>query len=158
MSNGKDKGQENLLAVKQWIAERDASGDYGEYERRGIVNRSALFTELNISRSSIGSNREIRAVIEEADKRWFGEKASDTKAHKAARERSEKKAATTNAEISKLMDQIVKLKAENAQLKRENEKYAAMSAHPLYVRSDQILDGICSLDCCNHPYAQLRRL
>ncbi|MGB6925549.1 MAG: DUF6262 family protein [Psychrobacter sp.] len=126
MSNGKDKGQENLLAVKQWIADRDASGDYGEYERRGIVNRSALFAELNISRSSFGSNGQIRTLIEEADKRWFGEKEADTKAHKAARERSEKKVANTNAEISKLMDQIAKLKAENAQLKRENERYAAM--------------------------------
>ncbi len=126
MSNGKDKGQENLLAVKQWIADRDASGDYGEYERRGIVNRSALFAELNISRSSFGSNGQIRTLIEEADKRWFGEKEADRKAHKAARERSEKKVANTNAEISKLMDQIAKLKAENAQLKRENERYAAM--------------------------------
>jgi len=118
--------EQNLAAVKNWILEREALGDYQEYERRGIINRSALFAELNISRSSYGSNLKIRAAIEEADKRWFGEKEADTKAHKAARERSEKKAANTNAEISKLMDQIVKLKAENAQLKRENEKYAAM--------------------------------
>ena len=96
-------------------------------ERRGIVNRSALFAELNISRSSFGSNGQIRTLIEEADKRWFGEKEADTKAHKAARERlPKKKVANTNAEISKLMDQIAKLKAENAQLKRENERYAAM--------------------------------
>jgi len=126
MSNGQIKGQENLDAVKQWVAERDAVGDYGEYERRGIVNRSVLFDELNISRSTFGSNAQIRAIIEEADKRWFGTKEADTKAHKAARERSEKKVAATNAEVNKLMDQIVKLKAENAQLKRENEKYAAM--------------------------------
>ncbi|MDN3558201.1 DUF6262 family protein [Halomonas maura] len=126
MSNGQAKGQENLQAVKQWIAERDALADYGEYERRGIVNRSALFEELNISRSTYGSNPQIRALIEDADVRWYGNKEVDTKAHKAARERSEKKAAATNAEISKLMDQIVKLKAENAQLKRENEKYSAM--------------------------------
>lgn len=126
MSNGQAKGQENLEAVKQWIAERETQEDYGEYERRGIVNRSALFSELNISRSTFGSNAEIRKLIEDADARWYGEKEADTKAHKAARERSEKKAAVTNAEVSKLMDQIVKLKAENAQLKRENERYAAM--------------------------------
>lgn len=126
MSNGQAKGQENLQAVQQWIAEREAQADYGEYERRGIVNRSALFAELNIARSTYGSNAQVRALIEEADARWYGEKEADTKAHKAARERSEKKAAVTNAEVSKLMDQIVKLKAENSQLKRESEKYAAM--------------------------------
>lgn len=126
MSNGQAKGQENLQAVQQWVAERDALGDYGEYERRGIVNRSALFAELNISRSTYGSNAEIRKLIEDADEKWYGRKEVDAKAHKAARERSEKKAALTNAEVSKLMDQVVKLKAENAQLKRENEKYAAM--------------------------------
>lgn len=126
MSNGVQKGKDNALAVQQWIAERDATGDYGEYERRGIINRSALFDELGIPRSSMGSNDQIRQMIEAADVRWFGEKEADTKAHKAARERSEKRVASTNAEVSKLMDQIVKLKAENAQLKRENEKYAAM--------------------------------
>jgi hypothetical protein len=126
MSNGQAKGQENLQAVQQWIAERDALGDYGEYERRSVVNRSALFSELNIARSTYGSNAEIRKLIEDADARWYGAKEADTKAHKAARERSEKKAAVTNTEVNKLMDQIVKLKAENAQLKRENEKYSAM--------------------------------
>ncbi|MCD0188363.1 MULTISPECIES: hypothetical protein [unclassified Acinetobacter] len=126
MSNGVQKGKDNALAVQQWIAERDATGDYGEYERRGIINRSALFDELGIPRSSMGSNNKIRQMIEAADVRWFGEKEADIKAQKAARERSEKRVASTNAEVSKLMDQIVKLKAENAQLKRENEKYAAM--------------------------------
>lgn len=58
----------------------------------------------------------------------LGRKRLTLRLEKAARERSEKRVASTNAEVSKLMDQIVKLKAENAQLKRENEKYAAMKA------------------------------
>ena len=67
------------------------------------MNRSALFAELNISRSSFGSNGHIRALIEEADKRWFGEKETDTKAHKAARERSEKKVAKLHKNSSKVL-------------------------------------------------------
>lgn len=126
MSNGQQKAQQYADRVQKWIAERDAHGDYPEYERSNKVNRAALCDELDFSRSVVNQNPAVKAALAEAEKRWYGEKELDTKAHEAARERSEKRANQRSADVSKLEDVIAKLKAENSTLRKQLERYSAM--------------------------------
>lgn len=126
MSSGQQKAQENVQRLTQWIAERDQQGDFNEYERQGKINRQALCSELDFSRSVVTQNPRVKKLLGEAESRWFNHKQQDSKAHEAARERSEKRVAEVNADVSRLQDEIARLKAENAALRRTLEKYAAM--------------------------------
>jgi len=126
MANGQQKAQQNIAKITQWISERDSMKDYGEYERQGKINRQALCAELDFGRSVIAQNPTVKKLLSEAEARWFNTKEVDAKAHDAARERSEKRVAQSNADKSKLLDEVAKLKAENAALKLQLKKYAAM--------------------------------
>jgi len=126
MSNGQQKAQENVQRLTTWITERNIQKDFGEYERQGKINRQALCAELDFSRSVVNQNPTVRALIEEAESLWYGAKEQDKKAHEAARERSEKRVAKTNMEVSRLMDELARVKAENSELKARLRKYAAM--------------------------------
>lgn len=128
MSSRRELAQEYAERVGQWIAERDQCGDYREYERGGKVNRGALCAELDFSRSVINQNPAVKAALASAEQRWFGGSQEDTQAHEAARERSEKRAAQRASDVSRLEDEVAKLKAENALLRKQLERYAAMDA------------------------------
>jgi len=65
--------------------------------------------------------------LENAEQRWYGAKQNDVKAHQAAVERSERRVAKSNNDVNKLLDQIAKLSAENALLRRQLSKYEVMS-------------------------------
>lgn len=121
-----ERGREIVELVKVWIAEREAQADFSEYERQGKINRSALQKELSFSRSAFQTNPELVSVVTEAETRWFGETPVDIKSIKAAAERSEKIAASTNADNSKLIEELARLKAENNTLRRQLEKFKAM--------------------------------
>lgn len=124
--SGKQKAEANVKAVEKWIADRDEANDFNEYERQGKINRGALCSELDIARSVTNQNPAVKQLIAEAEKRWYDRPAEDIKSLKAASERYEKRVAVASSEISKLTDEIAKLKAENSELKRQLERYAAM--------------------------------
>ena len=126
MSNGQQQARENVQRLTAWIAERNVQKDYGEYERQGKINRQALCVELDFGRSVVNQNPTVRALIEEAESVWYGAKEQDKKAHEAARERSETRVAKTNMEVSRLMDELARVKAENSDLKARLRKYAAI--------------------------------
>lgn len=128
MSSRRQLAQAYAGRVEQWIAERDQCGDYLEYERNGKVNRGALCAELDFSRSVVNQNPAVKAALTSAEQRWFGGGQADTWAHEAARERSEKRAAQRASDVSRLEDEVAKLKAENALLRKQLERYAAMDA------------------------------
>ncbi|MCH8479707.1 MAG: DUF6262 family protein [Wenzhouxiangella sp.] len=128
MSSRRELAKEYAERVDQWIAERDQSSDYLEYERSGKVNRGALCAELDFSRSVVNQNPAVKAALASAEQRWFGGCLEDTQAHEAARERSEKRAAQRALDVSRLEDEVAKLKAENALLRKQLERYAAMDA------------------------------
>lgn len=128
MSSRRELAQEYTKRVDQWISERDQCGDYREYERGGKVNRGVLCAELDFSRSVINQNPAVKAALTSAEQRWFGGDQQDTQAHEAARERSEKRAAQRASDVSRLEDEIAKLKAENALLRKQLERYAAIDA------------------------------
>ncbi|WP_415912786.1 hypothetical protein [Neptuniibacter sp. QD37_11] len=128
MANGKEQGQENALLVQQWITERDAIGDYVEYERNGKVNRAALCSELGFGRSVVTQNPAVKQLLIEAETRWYGTEDQDTKAHDAARNRSEQRVAQTNRTINKLEDKLAEALAENSVLRERLERYEAMDA------------------------------
>ena len=128
MSSRRELAQEYAERVDRWIAERDLCGDYLEYERGGKINRGALCAELDFSRSVINQNPAVRAALASAEQRWFGGSQEDTQAHEAARERSEKRAAQRASDVSRLEDEDAKLKAENALLRKQLERYAAIDA------------------------------
>ncbi|WP_261844257.1 DUF6262 family protein [Aliamphritea ceti] len=125
--NGKQKGKLYAERVENWIAQRDKAGDFHEYNNGGKINRAALCAELDFSRSVTTQNLTVRDFLDKAEKRWFGEKEkTDSKAHEAARERSEKRANQRASEVSKLEDEIAKLKAENATLRKQLERFSAI--------------------------------
>jgi hypothetical protein len=126
MASGTQKAQANNEAVRQWVAARDAAGDYIEYERQGKVNRGALCEELDFARSVVNQNPAVKAILADAEARWYGVREEDTKSLKAATVRSEVRVAKTASDNSRLLDELAKLKAENTLLKRQLEKYAAM--------------------------------
>lgn len=128
MSSRRKLAQEYAERVNQWIAERDLCGEYLEYERGGKINRGALCAELDFSRSVINQNPAVKAALASAEQRWFGGSQEDTQAHEAARERSEKRAAQRASDVNRLEDEVAKLKAENALLRKQLERYAAMDA------------------------------
>lgn len=120
------KAQQYADRVQKWIAERDAHGDYPEYERSNKVNRAALCDELDFSRSVVNQNPAVKAALAEAEERWYAVREQDNKAHEAARERSEKRANQRSADVSKLEDQVAELKAQNSELRKQLKRYAAM--------------------------------
>ena len=120
------RGKQIVELVITWVSEREAQGDYLEYEQKGKINRSALCTELGFARSAFQTNPDLVKAIVDAETRWFGKPIQDPKSLKAAAERSEKRASSINADNSKLAEEIVRLKAENNLLRRQLEKYKAM--------------------------------
>ncbi|GHE73627.1 hypothetical protein GCM10019059_36480 [Camelimonas fluminis] len=128
MSSRRELALEYVKRVKRWISERDQCGDYREYQRSGKVNRGALCAELDFSRSVINQNPAVKAALISAEQRWFAGDQQNTQAHEAALERSEKRVAQHASDISRLEDQIAKLKAENTFLRKQLERYAAMDA------------------------------
>lgn len=126
-SSGQQKAQEYAQRVWAWVAQREAANDFLEYERNGKINRQALCSELDFGRSVVSQNPAVRSALEDAEQRWFGPKQSDVKAHQAALERSERRVAKSNNNVNKLLDQITKLSAENALLRKQLQKYEVMS-------------------------------
>ena len=122
--NGQQIAQENVAKVQRWISERDAVGDYVDYERQGKINRSSICAELDFARSVINQNPTVKALLQEAEERWYGTGKKD---RKAASIRSERKAELSIAENSRLKDEIAKLKAENSLLKRQLSRFSAMA-------------------------------
>ncbi|WP_420600316.1 hypothetical protein [Neptuniibacter sp.] len=128
--SGQEAGANNAQKVREWVAERDLYEDYMEYrnEVNGEykINRSTLVAELDFSRSVVNQNRTVKDLLAEAELRWYGVKEESSEAHKAARERSEKKTAKRTADVSKLEDELAKLKAENAELRKQLRRFEAM--------------------------------
>jgi hypothetical protein len=127
MPSNQQKAQENVTKLEQWIKERDRLGDYVDYENTGKVNRKSLCAELDFARSVTNQNPAVKALLSEAEARWYGvRQEDDKKALKAASERSARKSDMTAAENSRLLDEIGKLKAEVAMLKKQLRRYSAM--------------------------------
>lgn len=127
-SSGQQKGQDYAQRVVDWITQRDIADDFVEYQRNGKINRQALCAELDFGRSVVSQNPAVRSALEEAEQRWFGVKhRNDIKAQQAAVERSERRVAKSNNDVNKLLDQIAKLSAENALLRKQLQKYEVMS-------------------------------
>lgn len=125
--NNQQIGEVYAQKVEKWIKDRNDSQDFMEYRNGKKINRSALIAELDFSRSVVNQNKEVKRLLSEAEKEWYGsQEDEDTAAHQAARERSEKKASQRNTEISKLEDEIAKLKAENAALRKQLYRFEAM--------------------------------
>lgn len=128
MANGQQIAAENVRKIKLWIEERKRVKDYLDYEHQGRINRSSLSEELGFARSVVTQNGEVNRLISEAEELWFSERQKDDdKALEAASERSERKSVLTAAENSRLMDENAKLRAENAILKSQLRRYAAMA-------------------------------
>lgn len=127
MSSCQQKAKDYAQRISQWIAAREAANDFLEYERNGKINRQALCAELDFGRSVVSQNPAVRSALEEAEQRWFGVKINDIKATQAAVERSERRVAKSNNDVNKLLDQIAKLSAENALLRKQLQKYEVMS-------------------------------
>ena len=125
--SGRQKAEENVKALLEWIAQRDAVGDYADYENDGKINRKALCAELDFARSVVSQNPAVKSLLQETENRWFGtEHDKDTDSLKAASERTTRKSDMTTAENARLLDELGKLKAENALLKSQLRRYAAM--------------------------------
>ena len=127
MPSGRKIAEEYAARVRDWIAERDAQGDYEDYQRDRKVNRTTLCAELDFGRSVLTQNPNVKAQLLEAEQRWYGhgEKKANQD-HDAARERAERKSTLTSRELSTALDENAKLRAENAHLRRKLRKYETL--------------------------------
>ena len=121
-----ERAQQNIAAIEAWIAERDANGDFGEYANGKKVNRKVLASELDCARSVFAQNPTVKALLRDAETRWYGKTPEDSASLEASRDRAEKRSADASSQVSKLTDEVARLKAENYTLRRELERYDAM--------------------------------
>ena len=126
MASGRHLAKQYAERVNRWVAERDAKQDYLEYERGGRVNRAALCAELDFGRSVVSQNPAVREALNDAERRWYGTSAPTPAAHAAARDRAENKSMRTSRELSSAQDQVARLTAENALLRKRLKKYEAL--------------------------------
>jgi hypothetical protein len=121
--NGQQMGQENILLVKAWIAERNTIRDWHEYEYGGKINRTTLADELGFSTSVCTQNGDVRTLIKDADAIWFRKSHKDNDSHEAARERAEKHCSLVSSNNNALIQRIAELEAENRKLHQKLIKY-----------------------------------
>ena len=126
MVSGKQLGRDHAGRVRAWIAERDAMGDYREYERGGKVNRTALCAELDFARSVTIQNPAVRANLLEAERRWYGTRQAGTDAHDAARDRAEHKSIRLQRALNRALDENARLKSEISLLREKLKKYGVI--------------------------------
>ena len=127
MPSGRKLAEEYAARVESWITERDARGDYEDYQRDRKVNRAALCAELDFGRSVLTQNPSVKAQLLEAEQRWYGHgETKANQAYDAARERAERKSSLASRELSAALDENAKLRAENALLRRRLRKYETL--------------------------------
>jgi hypothetical protein len=117
--NGQQLAAENVARVERWVQTRNDRRDWHEYEYSKRVNRRVLAEELGFAKSVCTQNRTVRAILESAEKLWFGLPESDRAAHEAAREKAEEHsglAAKTNGYSIKRM---AELEAEVHELRKQ---------------------------------------
>lgn len=68
MANGQRRGKQNLDALNRWIEQREVQADWGDYIRRGKLNRSEIAIECGFARSVIGSNPAIKARLRDVER------------------------------------------------------------------------------------------
>lgn len=127
MASGKKLAKEYSDRVEKWIAEREQQKDWAEYERAGKINRAVLCDELDFSRSVFSQNPAVKRALAQSEERWFGLREETKAGHEAARERSEKAAATVSQAASKLRDEVALLKAENQLLRKRLAHYEVLA-------------------------------
>jgi len=127
MTSGKKLAKEYSERVEKWIAEREQQKDWAEYKRAGKINRAVLCAELDFSRSVFSQNPAVKTALVQAEERWFGLRDVTKAGHEAARERSEKAAATVSQAASKLRDEVALLKAENQLLRKRLAQYEVLA-------------------------------
>ena len=126
MASGKRLGKNHAERVQAWIAERDAMGDYREYERGGKVHRTILCAELDFARSVTTQNPAVRASLLEAERRWYGTPHGSTDAHDAARDRAEHKSVRLQRALNRALDENARLKSEISLLREKLKKYGVL--------------------------------
>ena len=100
---------QNIAAIEAWIAERDANGDFGEHEREE-GDRKVLASELDCARSVFAQNPTVKALLRDAETRWYGKTPEDSAFSEASRDRAEKRSADASSQVSKLTDEVARLK------------------------------------------------
>jgi len=127
MTNCKKLAKDYSDRVVTWVAEREEKKDWAEYERAGKINRAVLCAELDFGRSVVSQNPAVKIALREAEGRWFTDREETKAGHEAARERSEKAAATVSQAASKLRDEVALLKAENQLLRKRLAQYEVLA-------------------------------
>lgn len=130
----RQKAEETITNLKAWIAERERLNDYAEYRNGHQVNRASLIAAGVLKRSqlSINGNPRLRKILNDAEKRWYGEAENTevrTMAWDAQVESSEryveeviklqKELAKTQAELAPLRAEVTSLRSENIRLRGE---------------------------------------
>lgn len=126
MASGRELAKDYAARVKAWVVERDGAQDYHDYERDGKINRAELCAELDFGRSVVSQNPAVRECLQEAESRWYEPREMNRQAHEAARNRAESKSYRTSRDLSKALDDVAKLQAENVLLRKRLQKYVTL--------------------------------
>lgn len=65
--------ERNVQRFKDWIAERDAAGDWNDYVRSNKLNRAEIANECGFARSVLQQNPTVKAELELVEVRLRGQ-------------------------------------------------------------------------------------
>jgi hypothetical protein len=66
---GRDGGEANIRAFREWSLERDRTGDWADYVHRGQLNRSEAARECSFALSCFRSNPGLRGALQALEAR-----------------------------------------------------------------------------------------
>jgi hypothetical protein len=64
---GRQGGAQNIKAFKEWVIERERTGDWVDYVRRGQLNRSEIAKECGFALSSFRSNSGLKSALDDVE-------------------------------------------------------------------------------------------
>lgn len=134
----------NEKAFDAWVAEREAAGDWKNYIRRGILNRTEIKNECRFSRSVLGSNPAIKEKLRSLEQRLreggvlpytvkgiVASRTESVESHASAA--MDKRILSINNQaanrVKRLEEENAALRAEIRQLREELRRYRHISEH-----------------------------
>jgi hypothetical protein len=140
-TGGREGGEANVKAFKNWGSERERAGDWTDYVYRGQLNRSEVARECNFALSCFRSNPSLKSELISVEARLreagilpdvslVGASTSvDCGSHSSTEERILNAKYKAEQRIKTLEEQNASLKAEVLDLRQQLKRFEHLDAH-----------------------------
>lgn len=140
--SGQQIAKANVQKFEAWIAERDAASDWGDYIRRGKLNRSEIAAECGFALSVLRQNPAVKAALVTLEDRLCAQDIlvvemstpaptndADEVSARAADKRVMSAKAQAEARVKALEEQNATLRAEIRNLKAQLTRFQHLDDH-----------------------------